>query len=130
DDIDYKKMSIHMGIEETSDYYLKAQQKSKERLFYSMFDGNCYTAIKEEFSNRYLYNGSVEQGFGCFIETKNRKVIEIVTEKFDSGEEVDILFNSFDSVSYWLEQYYSINKLPENHVIYLRIEEDLEKYYL
>ena len=130
DDIDYKKMSIHMGIEETSDYYLKAQQKSKERLFYSMFDGNCYTAIKEEFSNRYLYNGAVEQGFGCFIETKNRKVIEIVTEKFDSGEEVDILFNSFDSISYWLEQYYSINELPENHVIYLRVEEDLEKYYL
>ena len=44
--------------------------------------------------------------------------------------EIDILFNSFDLVSYWLEQYFSINELSENHVIYLRIEEILEKYYL
>lgn len=130
DDIDYRGISIHMGIEETSDYYLKAQQKSAERLFYSMFDRNWHTAIKEEFSNRYLYNRSVEQRFRGWIETKNKKVIEIVTEKFNSGEEADILFNSFDLISYWLEQYYSIAELPENYVIYLHIEEDLEKYYL
>ncbi len=29
-----------------------------------------------------------------------------------------------------MEQYFSINELSENHVIYLRIEEILEKYYL
>src|SRR5699024_9320904 len=85
---------------------------------------------KEEFSNRYLTNHSSGQRFRCFIKTKNEKVIEIITETFDIREEIDILFNSFDLVSYWLEQYYSINELTSNYVIYLRIEEDLEKYYL
>lgn len=130
DNIDYREMNLHMGIEETSDYYLKAQQKSSERLFYSMFDGNWHTSRKEEFSNRYLTNYSSDQRFRCFIKTKNEKVIEIITEKFDIREEIDILFNSFDLVSYWLEQYYSINELTSNYMIYLRIEEDLEKYYL
>ena len=54
----------------------------------------------------------------------------LIREKFESSGEIDILFNSFDLVSYWLEQYFSINELSENHVIYLRIEEILEKYYL
>lgn len=130
DDIDYREMNIHIGIEETSDYYLKAQKKYRECLFYSTFDRNWYTSMKEEFSNRYLVNYTSGQRFQCFIETMNGKIIEVITEKFESSGEIDILFNSFDLVSYWLEQYFSINELSENHVIYLRIEEILEKYYL
>ncbi len=31
-------MNIHIGIEDTSDYYLKAQKKYRECLFYSTFE--------------------------------------------------------------------------------------------
>lgn len=130
DDIDYREMRIHTMIEETSDYYLKAQRNYNEKLFYSMLDGNWRTARKEEFSNRYLSDHLPDQGFKCFIETKNGKVIEVTTEGINNHRELDILFSSFDLVSYWLEQYYSINEPENDYVIYLCMEEDSEKYHL
>lgn len=129
-DIDYREMNILTMIEETSDYYLKAQRKYNKKLFYSMLDGNWCTAVKEEFSNRYLSDHLPDQGLRCFIETKNGKVIEVTTEEIDNRKKLDILFSSFDLVSYWLEQYYSINDPENDYVIYLCMEEDPEKYYL
>ena len=33
DDIDYREMNIHIGIEDTSDYYLKAQKNIENAYF-------------------------------------------------------------------------------------------------
>lgn len=79
DDIDYREVQTSISIEETSDYYLEALKKNSKKGFRSLHDDNWYTGTKEEFDNRYLVDMSKDKELKCFIESKNKKIIEIVT---------------------------------------------------
>lgn len=131
DDIDYREMQTSIAIEETSDYYLEALKKNSEKMFRSLHDDNWYTGIKEDFDNRYLVDMSKGNELKCFIESKNRKLIEVVTEKINQPEKLGVLLNCLDTISYWLEKYYSNQVIPDNILIYLHLEDvDIQKYFL
>lgn len=131
DDIDYREVQTSIAIEETSDYYLEALKKNSEKCFRSLHDDNWYTGIKEEFDNRYLVDMSKNNELKCFIESENKKIIEIVTEKIDQLEKLDVLFNCLDTISYWLEKYYSNEVIPDDILIYVHLEDiDMQSYFL
>ena len=128
DDVNHRQVIIHLDIEETSGYYLKAKKKNDCRIFLSDFDENWYIAIKEEHSNRHFSEFRSDKSFSCFITSNN--VIEIVTEKIETTKEMDILFNTFDLVSYWLDQYYSVIEIEKNYVVYLKLQGELDEYFI
>lgn len=131
DDIDYREMQTFVAIEETTDYYLKALKKNSEKIFRSLHDDNWYTGMKEEFDNRYLVDMSKANELKCFIKFKNKKIIEVVTEKFNQPEKLDILFNCIDTITYWLEKYYSNKVILDNILIYLHLENvELQNYFV
>lgn len=131
DEIDYRKMQTSIAIEETSDYYLEALKKNSEKLFRSLHDDNWYTGMKEEFDNRYLVDMSKDNELKCFIESKNKKLIEVVTEKINQSENLDVLFNCLDTFSYWLEKYYSNKLISSDILIYLQLENiDIQNYFV
>lgn len=127
DDVDHRQVIIHLEIEETSGYYLKANKKNNSRIFLSDFDENWYVAIKEEHSNRYFCELKSDKLFRCFITSNS--IIEIVTDNIKSPEEMDILFNAFDLVSYWLDQYHSVIEIEKNYIIYLKLQSDPDEYF-
>ncbi|HFD3448884.1 TPA: hypothetical protein ACF3RE_000495 [Enterococcus faecium] len=129
DDVDYKEVSIFMEVEETSDYYLKAQKNNFEKSFFSNFDKNWCVSLKEDSSNRYMAVDTTKRIFRCFIETKNKKTIEVITDEFTTHEELNVYFNCFDLISYWLENYYSNKDIPKNYVIFLCLKGKVDKYF-
>lgn len=130
DDVDYREVNILMGIEENTEYYEKYLQKYNEKTFLSIFDGNWYSSIKEEFSSRHFVKPNSLRNLRCFIETKNNKIIEVVTEQFNSNEDMSVLFNCFDLISYWLDRYYSLVDVHESFGIFIEIDDDIYQYYL
>ncbi|QQP70187.1 hypothetical protein JHE06_11535 [Carnobacterium sp. CS13] len=131
DDIDYREMLTMISIEETSDYYLDALKRNRSKIFRSLEDDNWYTGVREEFNQRYFISMPNQKKLKCFFEVKDYKTIEIITEKFNTPEQLDVLFNCFDTVSYWLEKYYSYKEIKKNILIQLELENtDIQNYFV
>ena len=131
DKIDYRENQTFIAIEETSDYYLEALKKNRSKIFRSLEDDNWYTGIREEFDPRYFISMSNQKKLKCFFEVNNNRTIEITTERFNNINQFDVLFNCFDTISYWIEQYYSKKEIKNSTLIQLKLENtDIQNYFI
>lgn len=131
DDIDYREMQTVISMEETTDYYLEALKRNRSKIFKSLEDDNWYTGVSEDFDQRYLVGKSISQKLKYFIEAGNHKIIEVTTEEIKNKTQFDVLLICSDTVSYWLEKYYSYKDIEISTLIQLKLENtDIQNYFV